>query len=271
MQYQRVVGPLSKIQSEQASGNYWGDMVTESHPLLVPVAQAGFFEKYRPPNAQNLPADYMDKNGTWYASQSILILLAYNTRDLKPEDAPKSWMDLCDTKWIGKFGMPDPVSFDMHIQFLSTMKKTLGDKWPQWIGCIKSLKPVYFASYTPVAQGIATGRVTIGITLTSSLAPLILANEKVAVDTAVIPIVAYLGSSGILKHAPHFNAAKLYLNWLLSNEGQKVQAVSGGYITPAGYSPDYFSNLVKLPQILLDSYMTSAQIQALRNEIGLPW
>ena len=59
--------------------------------------------------AQHFLPEYRDPDGMSATSRIYLSSIAYNTKLVKPEDAPKSYADLLDPKWAGKMVKGHPA------------------------------------------------------------------------------------------------------------------------------------------------------------------
>src|SRR3546814_12191343 len=83
-------------------------------------------------------------------------------------------------------------------------------------------KPVLYPSGAPTASGIIRGEVLLGGVQSNAVIPAIKkgAPLKVIYPTEGIPVTA--SAAGVVKTAAHPNAARLYMNWCLSKEGQSV-------------------------------------------------
>ena len=51
----------------------------------------------------------MDADGYYTAARLVGVGIAYNTVNVTPEEAPKSWNDLLDPKWNDQIVMSDPA------------------------------------------------------------------------------------------------------------------------------------------------------------------
>ena len=91
---------------EQASRIYAVDVVCStdpSHFLDWTAREKDWVEPYVTEDmAKHFPADQRDPNGMHATLCAWLEVIGYNTNLVKPEDAPKSYVDLLDPKWQGK-------------------------------------------------------------------------------------------------------------------------------------------------------------------------
>jgi iron(III) transport system substrate-binding protein len=73
----------------------------------VQLARNGLLAEYRPP-AEGIPERYKDGEGRWTAFGVRARVLAYNTKEVQPEDLPTDWRAITDERWKGKLGVADP-------------------------------------------------------------------------------------------------------------------------------------------------------------------
>jgi len=60
------------------------------------------FQSYRSPEAQALPAGYVEKDARWTASNAHVMIIIVNKSLVNANEMPKTWQDLFDSKWKGK-------------------------------------------------------------------------------------------------------------------------------------------------------------------------
>src|SRR5919108_5233460 len=150
--------------------------------------------------------------------------LTYNTRKMKAGDLPKSWEDVANPKYKGLVALDDP----MRAGPLSSMLAGLKDQWKddnRFNGFVKGLKalgvPVH-KSTSAMFRLVISGEYP--ICMPALLHDVI---EETHKGTPVgyvktVPPVVFPRQAGIYAKAPDPNAAKLFAEWLISEEGQKV-------------------------------------------------
>lgn len=92
---------LERVRGEKANPQadfWWGG--TQS--ALMTAADEDLLESFKPSFADSIPALYKDEKDRWYGEMLLPEVIMYNSKALKPEDAPKDWDDLLDPKYKDK-------------------------------------------------------------------------------------------------------------------------------------------------------------------------
>jgi iron(III) transport system substrate-binding protein len=161
------------------------------------------------------------------------ISILYNTELVKPTEVPKTLDDLLNPKWRGKLSMPDPTRHTTTAQFLWNLDKIKGDKWLDYVKALAKQQPILVESLAPVAPTIIKGEALVGITYIKYLkqykGPLgYVLMDKYLTDPN------YMGLSG---KSTRPNAARLYIDYAASPEGQKAIAEDGEFVLSPGIFP----------------------------------
>jgi iron(III) transport system substrate-binding protein len=167
---------------------------------------------------------------TW---QILPISILYNTDMVKPGDLPKTFDDLASSKWTGKITMHDPTRHTTTAQFLWNLSKFKGDKWLDLVKALAKQKPLLVESLAPVTTTIIKGEAPVGITYIKYIK-----QYKGPVDYVVMD--KYLTDPNYMSlgaKASHPNAAKLYLEYICSPDGQKLVAEEGEFVMYPGIFP----------------------------------
>jgi iron(III) transport system substrate-binding protein len=155
----------------------------------------------------------------------------YNTNLVKPQEL-RSYSDLLEPKWKGKIGLRDPRVPGGGLAMWAFLADTKGEEYVR-----KLAQQELFVSRNArqIAEALAKGRLalTIGVGFRDFDA-FIDANLPVKHLPTMKEGTYVSGGNGILgivKGAPHPNAAKVFFNWLLSREGQELHGKLAGQPT----------------------------------------
>jgi iron(III) transport system substrate-binding protein len=191
-----------------ANAAAWADMTQEGRIARYDSAEYAAF----PPAAK--------QDGYWAAAQAIAVLPIYNRNTLAPADAPKSWPDLLAPRFAdGKLAIQYAAA-GTQFNWVYLLEHALG---PGYMRTFAAQKPVIMATGAQMADAVARGEVLIGAALDHWRAfdPAGVQAGLVAVYPAEgVPIT--IAPVGIISGAPHPNAAKLFIDFILSQEGQRL-------------------------------------------------
>ena len=213
---------INKVITEAKAGKFSPDVVILSTRGFPTLQKAGLLQKYPWPE-QTKRWPNQPPNGLWKITAASLRLPAYNTNLVRPADVPKSWEDLKSPKWRGK-SVISSSGADAPLLFADLWKKPNGAlNWEQsegfWHEVIKNSKPKVIRGFTAGFDAIASGEVS--IFLLSAVNSGLLFQEKGA-PIKMAPVGRTMGSTwgiGIPKTIPHPNGTRLFVDYLLSEEG----------------------------------------------------
>ncbi|MBI4522760.1 MAG: extracellular solute-binding protein [Deltaproteobacteria bacterium] len=211
---------LNRLTAEYRSGRYLAD-VTETNILESYFFQKkGYFQPYRSPEARYFPAQFKDPNGFWVADYLNFYVIAYNTRMVSPPNVPRGYEDLLHPRWQNLIGLKDDT-----IRWYGTLMDYWGEeKGKSFMHQLVAQNPrMIRGSYGLISELTAAGEVAAGIVLAATVETL--KNDKKApVDwqSSVDPAATSIVGLYLLSKAPHPNAAKLFIDFLLSEETQRL-------------------------------------------------
>jgi iron(III) transport system substrate-binding protein len=193
----------------------------------------GLFAKYIPPSSEKFPAQFKEKDGLITPWRALPVSILYNTEMVKAADAPKTLDDLLSPKWTGKISMPDPTRHTTTAQFLWNLSKFKGDKWLDYVRALGKQQPILVESFSPVPTTIIKGETPVGITYIKYMkqykGPLgYVLMDKYLTDPNYMSLSAKTAKP---------NAARLYIDFVCSPEGQKAAADEGEFPMLPGIIP----------------------------------
>src|SRR5215203_239619 len=97
------------------------DVFWSNEPVRTLVLKSrGVLAPYKSPSASGIPAALVDPEGSWTGFSARIRVIAYNTKLVKADDAPRSVLDLADPKWRGQVAIADPRfgSTSFHVAAL---------------------------------------------------------------------------------------------------------------------------------------------------------
>ncbi len=219
--------------SEWRAGRPGFDVVEGNRGVQLIMKEEGLFAKYVPPAAEKFPAQFKERDALITPWRVLPISILYNTELVKPNEVPKTLYDLLNPKWTGKLSIPDPTRHTTTAQFLRNLEKFKGDKWLDYVKALAKQKPILVESLAPVTTTIIKGEASIGITYIKYI-------KQYKGPVSYVPMDKYLTDPNYMSlsgKATHMNAAKLYIDFACTPEGQKDIAEDGEFVLAPGVYP----------------------------------
>lgn len=219
--------------TEWRAGKPGFDVVEGNRGVQLIMRDEGLFQKFIPSSSEKFPAQFKEKDGMITPWRVLPISILYNTDMVKSGDLPKTFDDLLNSKWTGKITMPDPTRHTTTAQFLWNLNKFKGDKWLDFVRALAKQKPLLVESLAPVTTTIIKGEAPVGITYIKYV-------KQYKGPVAYVLMDKYLTDPNYMSlsaKAAHPNAAKLYLEYICSADGQKLVAEEGEFVMAPGIYP----------------------------------
>ena len=219
--------------TEWRAGKPGFDVAEGNRGVQLIMKSEGLFTKYIPPASEKFPAHFKEKDGLITPWRVLPISILYNTELVKPGDMPKTLDDLLNPKWTGKLSVPDPTRHTTTAQFFWNLEKFKGDKWLDYVKALAKQKPILVESLAPVTTTIIKGEALVGITYIKYV-------KQYKGPVAYVPMDKYLTDPNYLSlggKTTRPNAAKLYIDFACTPEGQKEIAEDGEFVLAPGVFP----------------------------------
>lgn len=226
-----------------------------------------YFQSYRSPEAEVLPAGYVEKEARWTASNAHIMIIMVNKSLVQESEMPKAWKDLFAPAWKGKVVMANPEkSGSAYAQVYGLYKLYGWDGLNQLIANAKILD-----SSSLIYKGVAAGEYPLGITMEYAAYRYIAGGDK-NVGIIYPSDGAFMApeAAGIVKNCPHPEEAKKLLDYLLSKE--VVEEVFDKFSRrPARPDAADVEGLQALKTITLLKSFDPMEANALEKEILKKW
>jgi iron(III) transport system substrate-binding protein len=243
---------ITRVKTEAAAGKLIADVVDHSDRALMQPLE-DLFQDYTPPNAADYDPAALISPKLWPRA-TIAWSVAYNTELVK--NPPKTWMDLTKPEYDKQIGQVFASSGGTTWTRTMFERQVLGeDYWAKQA----ATHPILYPSGAPLADSLVRGEVAIA----PSLYNVVLQKKKDGAPIEIFfppegtPVNPY--ASGIPKTAAHPNAAKLFLNWCLSKEGQSFMIKDLGNLTslktPPAFPEGFDPKVVKVWYPKFDQYV----------------
>jgi iron(III) transport system substrate-binding protein len=219
--YQAATGTvLARVDAELRSGSVGFDVMHIANPAAyLKYSRDGLLERYESPELAAYPPDAYNR-GLWTTVRAVGVMLAYNKNILPADKAPSGWMDLLKPEFSGKKLVIQNAASGTWLTAVYVLERALG------LDYMKRLAAQNLILTSGSAQQIdmlnrGEALVAAGIDHTVLFTE---ATQKAGI-VPIYPVEGMPASASpvaILKGAPHPNAAKLFVDYILSKEGQLI-------------------------------------------------
>jgi len=244
-QYARTTGEAltTKILQEVSARQLGADAILINNYTQRIFMKKNIITAYIPPTAKNFPVGFADKQGYWYGFYLVPYAITYNSNLVPKANAPKSFDDLLLPRWKGQISLE-------REEYLVTQAHT------QFLGPQKAMD--YFKKLARQDLIMVNGHSKQAVLLTAGEFPIIVYSDIARTEelkrkgapvewVRAEPYVTVLVTASITREAKHPAAARLFMNYLASDEGQKeVLSMDKPPALPK-FQPEYLRGLYLFP------------------------
>ena len=212
-----------RILNEGRAGKVQAD-VFDGTAAVASLKKENLVLQWVPEGAKRLPANAVDEAGYWVATNLYVLTPGYNT-DLVPKGAaPRTYEDLLDPRWKGKIVWNTASAPSAAGGFVGVTLASMGEeKGRAYLKALakQNVTGIQVAARQVLDQVIA-GEYAIALNIFNNHAVISAAKGAPSAWIPMNPGMAVLSVISVTKDAPHTNAGKLFLEFLVSEEGQKL-------------------------------------------------
>jgi len=253
-QYSRATGEAltTKILFEASAQQLSPDVVLINNYTHRIFMKKNIITPYLPPTAGNFPPGFIDKQGYWLGFYLVPYAITYNTMLVPKQTAPKSFDDLLNPKWKGQISLE-------REEYLVTQSHM------QYMGQAKGIE--YFKRLARQNPILINGHSKQAVLLTAGEFPIIIYSDIARTEelkrkgapiewVTAEPHITVLVSAGITREARHPAAARLFMNYLAADEGQKAVIAMDKPPALPKFQPEYLRGVKLYPAdwVLSDTY-----------------
>jgi iron(III) transport system substrate-binding protein len=208
---------VNRAMAEHLSGKTTYDVVNAF--ALKVLQNKGILQPYAAPEAANYPVGFKDTQNFWVSLYSGYNVIGYNTKLVAKGEAPRNWEDLLNPRWKGKLGMDDEEYF-WHAGMLKHWGEEKGKKYMEAL----NRQGLNFRNgHALLADLMSVGEFPVAVVVyPDHIEQMKAKGQPVEWVKTSEPILVNLAPVGIAAKAPQPNAAKLFLNYSVSKEGQEI-------------------------------------------------
>ncbi len=228
---------LQRAATEAKAGRNAVDVVTAAGFQLQLMKESGLTQKYIPPEASFYNEGFKDPDGHWVSVHSLLNSMAYNTELVKPKEAPKKYEDLLTPRWKGRLG----VNLQDPEWYVNLQRRWGKEKARNFLKALAAQQPGVRDGHNITAQLLAAGEFQAVSNTYAHIAARIKSQGGPVQYVFDEPVITYVHPTALMKAAPHPNAGKLLISFILSAEGQRMLRDQGRIPSHRDIDPQVFS------------------------------
>jgi iron(III) transport system substrate-binding protein len=194
------------------------DVVETNGPEMEMLTREKLLAEIHSPYLADLPPASIPSHRTWFPDRFNFYVVAYNTTKIQRAEIPKDYASFADPKWKGRLAVEATDAVWMATLIKSGGASTGLDYFRR----LSALRPAVRQGHILLANLVVAGDIAVGLTAYhSNVVPL--RRKGAPIDfVPVQPVVAQPQGIGVARNAPHPHAALLFVDYVLSPEGQQL-------------------------------------------------
>ena len=238
LDYVRLPGfqMFERLSREFEAGKMEADYADLTDLSLAKIwKEKGIFVSHKVPSFAKLPEELRDPDGYWYYLVRPTYVLGVNTVDVAEKDYPKSWRDTFDPKWKGKVGTQTMDSGGSAATLHAFLRVKLGDDaWKR----LAQNEPRIYPNSAPELTDLVRGRIPLAYIDAGSIVTQLQSGAPLKMVFPREGLAGYGVFGNVTSTAPHPNAARVWMNYLVSKRGSSEMSKSASYGTHPDATPD---------------------------------
>ena len=209
---------MQRAITEARAGRYAVDAFELNGPELEAMWREGLLDRFHSPQSANMPKQAFAKNGAYIADRFNFFTIAYNTKLVKPNEVPNSYEDLLKPHWVGRIGIEAS-----DTDWFGSMVHAMGEKKGlEFFRKLADMKPQLRTGHTLMAELVSSGEIPLAATIYNHNAERLKVKGAPIEWKALTPTFGRPNGVSVAKRAEHPHAALLFIDFMLSLEGQRL-------------------------------------------------
>lgn len=239
---------LQRAITEARAGRFSPDILETNGPEMEALYREKLLEEFHSPHFTDLPPAAFPKHRHYVADRFNFFTIGYNTNLVKPEEVPNSYEDLVHPRWAGRVGIEGS-----DVDWFGAVVKSMGEeKGLAFFRKLAESRPQIRTGHTLMAELVASGEIPLAATLYNHNVERLTVKGAPVKWKAIQPTFGRPNAIGVARKAPHPHAAMLFVDFMLSKEGQTLLKERNR--VPASLSVD--THLNKFPFQMIDPIIT---------------
>ena len=217
---------LQRALTEARAGRNDADLVETNGPQLESLYREKGLQPLRSPHLKDLMAQARPAHGYWVGTRINMFVQSYNTNLVKKDELPKSYAELAHPRWKGRLAI-EAEDEDWFAMIVKELGEEAGLRTFREIARVNGFS--VRKGHTLLAGLVASGEIPFALTTYSHGTEKMKQRGAPVEWFAIPPAIGRANGIGVVAKPPHPHAAALFVDFLLSPEGQAILQ-KGGYV-----------------------------------------
>ncbi len=226
----------NQIQTELSENNSSADIVFSAISPHLQMQNHDLFQSYETTERKNIPDSLKDSDGFWTSVILLPTIQIYNNQQVEKNDIPTCSKDLLQDKWKDRISIHDITLGTFGSNWLSSLRQDLTEEnWNGFVNLLSHQNLHLWPLFRHVLGSVSLGKSDLGLTV--MLYEYLRAQDmQLPVDRMIlsdIPMSISATAASILKTSQNLESARLFIDYILSKEGQNM--IGNNYIRVPAY------------------------------------
>jgi iron(III) transport system substrate-binding protein len=209
----------TRLDAELAAGAPHADLVMTSDPLWYErLWREGHLLPHASVRALAMPRELVHPEGAFVTSRISTMVIAYNERAVRAEDAPRTFGDLFTERWAGKVTTPDPLGSGTAFTTLAF----LIERDSEIVARMKAARTIASGGNSTAITRLESGEHAVGFVLLENVMQSKQAGSPIGYAVPTDGAVLIPGPIAILKKTANARAARAVYDFILSDGAQRA-------------------------------------------------
>ncbi len=225
----------TKVNAELLAGGTQADILISSDRFWYEeMGNTGYLIKFNSERTSKIPPQLKHPEGFYNAVSIPVMVMAYNSEAINDSDAPKSFKEMADTKWKGKFTTGSPLASGTNFTTMAMLQHNYG--W-DYFKSLKSNETIAQGGNSSVLRRIQSKERPVGWVLLENLLRFQDKDKRLKTIFPEDGVVLQANVMGITKKPGARENAKKVADWFLGNDGQAAMVRSFMYSPFESFEP----------------------------------
>ena len=239
---------LQRAVTEARAGRFLCDVMETNGPEMEAMFREKLLAEFHSPEFKDIAPSAFPKHRHYVATRFNFFVIGYNTKLVKPEEVPNSYLDLAHARFSGRVGLEAG-----DTDWFAAIVKSMGEE--KGLGFMRQLaanKPQMRTGHTLLAELLGSGEIPLAATIYNHNIEKMMVRGAPVKWKALTPTFGRPNAVGVAARAPNPHGALLFADFILSQQGQTMLRDMNR--VPSSTAVD--TNLNKFPFEMIDPIIT---------------